>query len=90
MPILGATEENRPLLEESYRRILAAFEPHVGMTNYLEIKVWGLPCALAPFKYQVKRLQQLRSKFAALGDLDRDAPQPILTRTGCREPLAGG
>jgi glutathione S-transferase len=182
MPILGATEENRPLLEESYRRILAAFEPHVGMTNYLfgsrpsladfawfgqlsematdptpmrilrerapftdhwvrrlddasgvegdwypreralggwaeallniagelylpflvanadafdrglerlEIKVWGLPYALAPFKYQVKCLQQLRSKFAALGDQDRDALQPILTRTGCWEPLAG-
>jgi hypothetical protein len=32
---LGATVENKPLLEESYRRILAAFEPHVGMTNYL-------------------------------------------------------
>jgi glutathione S-transferase len=180
MLILGATEENRPLLEESYRRILAAFEPHVGMTNYLfgsrpsladfawfgqlsematdptpmrilrdhapftdhwvrrlddasggrlvyagartwwmgrsalehrrrivfavprrqcrcvdrglerlEIKVWGLPYALAPFKYQVKCLQQLRSKFAALGDQDRDALQPILARTGCWQPLAG-
>ena len=33
----------------------------------LEIEVWGLPYALAPFKYQVKCLQQLRSKFAALG-----------------------
>ena len=31
MVILGATAENKPLLEESYRRILAAFEPHVGM-----------------------------------------------------------
>ncbi len=35
MPILGATAENKPLLEESYRQILAAFEPHVGMTKYL-------------------------------------------------------
>ena len=32
----------------------------------LEIKVWDLPYALAPFKYQVKCLQQLRGKFAAL------------------------
>src|SRR5205823_2427408 len=35
MSILGATAENRPLLEESYHRMLAAFEPHVGMTHYL-------------------------------------------------------
>ena len=159
MPILGATAENKPLLEESYRRILAAFEPHVGMTKYLfgsrpsladfawfgqltelatdptpmrvmrqrapftdhwvrrlddasevdgawypreqalsgmseallriagelylpflvanaeafakgverlEINVWGLPYALSPFKYQVKCLNLLRDKFAAL------------------------
>ena len=31
----GADAENKPLLEESYLRILAAFEPHVGMTDYL-------------------------------------------------------
>src|ERR1700694_1634726 len=35
MAILGATAKNRPLLEESYRKILAAFEPHVGMNSYL-------------------------------------------------------
>jgi glutathione S-transferase len=180
MPILGATAENNPLLEESYRRILAAFEPHVAMTNYLfgsrpsladlawfgqlsematdptpmrilrerapftdhwvrrlddasgvdgeryprervlngwveallriagelylpflvanaeafarglerlEIEVWGLPYALAPFKYQVKCLDQLRDKFAALDVADRDALQPILARTGCWQPL---
>jgi glutathione S-transferase len=176
MSILGATGENKPLLEESYRRMLAAFEPHVGMNRYLfgsrpsladfawfgqlsematdptpmrilrerapftdhwvrrlddasgvegewrarehalgpwaeallqiagelylpflfanadafargverlEIKVWGLPYALAPFKYQVKCLQRLRAKFAALDVGDRAALRPILTRTGC-------
>ena len=181
MPILGATAENKPLLEESYHRILAAFEPHVGTTSYLfgsrpsladfawfgqlsematdptpmrilrekapftdhwvrrlddasgvdgewypreralrgwveallliagelylpflianaeafanglerlEIKVWDLPYALAPFKYQVKCLQQLRGKFAALDAQDRAALQPILARTGCWELLA--
>ena len=180
MMILGATDENRPLLEESYRRILAAFEPHVGMTNYLSAaghrwlilpgsvssarwqpirrrcgfcgrgrrspitgsgawttpqastangiranaysaagsrrccglqansicrslspmrrllpwsrtagdEVWGLPYALSPFKYQVKCLEQLRGKFAALDAADRAALQPILARTGCWEPLA--
>jgi hypothetical protein len=47
MPILGATEENRPLLEESYRRMLAAFEPHVGMNNYL----FGSRPSLADFAW---------------------------------------
>jgi hypothetical protein len=53
----------------------------------LEIEVWGLPYALAPFKYQVKCLDQLRDKFAALDVADRDALQPILARTGCWGPL---
>jgi glutathione S-transferase len=181
MPILGATAENKPLLEESYRRILAAFEPHVGMARYmlgsrpsladfawfgqlsematdptpmrimresapftehwvrrlddasgvegrwypreqaldgwveallrivgelylpflianadaftrglerLQINVWGLRYVLAPFKYQVKCLQQLRGKFAALDAADRAALRPILRRTGCWEFLA--
>jgi glutathione S-transferase len=180
MPILGATEVNKSLLEESYRRILAAFEPHVGMTQYLfgsrpsladfawfgqlsematdptpmrimrklapftdhwvrrlddasgvegqwypreralggwaeallkiagdlylpflaanaeafakglerlEINVWGLPYGLAPFKYQVKCLQSLREKFAALDPKDRKALRPVLERTGCWEHL---
>ena len=47
MPILGATAENRPLLEESYHRILAAFEPHVGMTSYL----FGSRPSLADFAW---------------------------------------
>ena len=181
MAILGATAENKPLLEESYRRILAAFEPHVGMVSYLfgsrpsladfgwfgqlsematdptpmrimrelapftdhwvrrlddasgvdgewypreralggmaeallriagelylpflaaneqafakgldrlEINVWGLPYALAPFKYQVKCLQQLRARFAALAPADRRALQPVLERSGCWRFLA--
>lgn len=176
MPILGATEPNRPLLEESYRRILAAFEPHVGMARYifgsrpsladfawygqltqlatdptpmrimratapftdlwtrrlddasgvdgewsardealsgfaeallkiagelylpflvankdayqrglerLEINVWGLDYVLSPFKYQVKCLERLRSRFASLSRVDREALRPILERTGC-------
>lgn len=176
MPILGATAENKPLLEESYHRILAAFEPHADMTNYLfgsrpsladfawfgqlselatdptpmrimrqkapftdhwvrrlddasgvdgewypreraltgtsealltiagelylpflvanahafekgmdrlEINVWGLPYALSPFKYQVKCLNLLRDKFAALDAEHRTALRPVLERTGC-------
>jgi glutathione S-transferase len=183
MVILGATAENKPLLEESYLRILAAFEPHVGMSNYLfgsrpsladfawfgqlsematdptpmrimrakapftdhwvrrlddasgvegewypreqalggmveallriagelylpflvanaeafakglerlEMNVWGLPYALAPFKYQVKCLQQLRDKFSALDENNRAALRPVLERTGCWRHLAGG
>ena len=181
MAILGATVENKPLLEESYLRMLAAFEPHVGMSNYLfgsrpsladfawfgqfsematdptpmrimrakapftdhwvrrlddasgvegewysreralggmaealsriagelylpflianaealakgvermEMNTWGLPYALAPFKYQVKCLQQLRDKFSALDTESRAALQPVLERTGCWQHLA--
>jgi glutathione S-transferase len=180
MTILGATAENMPLLEESYRRILAAFEPHVGMKKYLfgsrpsladfawfgqlsematdptpmrimrelapftdhwvrrlddasgvegawyprqqalsgmaeallgiagelylpflvanaaafargvqrlEINVWGLPYALSPFKYQVKCLETIRGKFAALDAGHRAALQPVLERTGCWQYL---
>ena len=180
MPILGATAENKPLLEQSYLRILAAFEPHVGMARYLfgsrpsladfawfgqlsematdptpmrimrerapftdhwvrrlddasgvdgawypreqalgawvegllsiagelylpfllanadalarsldrlEMEVWGLPYVLAPFKYQVKCLEQLRSKLTSLDSGDRAALRPILERTGCWAPL---
>jgi glutathione S-transferase len=47
MPILGATKENQPLLEESYRCILLAFEPHVGMTKYL----FGSRPSLADFAW---------------------------------------
>ena len=47
MPILGATAENKPLLEQSYHRILAAFEPHVGMTKYL----FGSRPSLADFAW---------------------------------------
>ena len=180
MPILGATAENKPLLEQSYLRILAAFEPHVGMARYLfgsrpsladfawfgqlsematdptpmrimrerapftdywvrrlddasgvdgawypreqalgawaeallkiagelylpfllanadalarslgrlEMEVWGLPYVLAPFKYQVKCLEQLRSKLTSLDSGDRAALRPILERTSCWAPL---
>ena len=54
------------------------------------MKAWGLPYTLAPFKYQVKCLQQLRSKFAALAAADRAALQPILARTGCWPMLMAG
>jgi hypothetical protein len=54
----------------------------------LEINVWGLPYALAPFKYQVKCLQQLREKFAALNSADRAALKPVLERTGCWQHLS--
>jgi hypothetical protein len=49
----------------------------------LEIAVWGLPYSLTPFKYQVKCLQQLRDKFAALDTEDRTALRPVLERAGC-------
>ena len=68
--------------------LVANAEAFANGLKRLEIKVWDLPYALAPFKYQVKCLQQLRDKFAALDARDRAALQPILARTGCWEPLA--
>lgn len=47
MAILGATAENKPLLEESYRRMLGALEPHLGMNRYL----FGSRPSLADFAW---------------------------------------
>jgi glutathione S-transferase len=47
MPILGATPENKPLLEESYRRMLAAIEPHVGLNRFF----FGTRPSLADFAW---------------------------------------
>jgi hypothetical protein len=49
----------------------------------LEINVWGMAYALSPFKYQVKCLNLLRDKFAALDAVHRTALRPVLERTGC-------
>ena len=54
----------------------------------VEMSVWDLQYVLARFKYQVKFLQQLRSKFSRLGSQDKSALQQFLERTGCWEPLA--
>jgi glutathione S-transferase len=181
MPILGATAENKPFLEESYRRMLDAIEPHVGLGRFFfgtrpsladfawygqlsematdptpmrimraiapktdiwarrlddtsgvegewwpferavggavgdllalagelylpflaaneqafarglekhEITVWGLTYALAPFKYQVKCLANLRERFRALAPADRGRLEPVLRRTGCWKVLS--
>jgi hypothetical protein len=68
--------------------LVANAEAFAKGLDRLEINVWGLPYALAPFKYQVKCLQQLRDKFAALGAEDRAALRPVLERTGCWVYLA--
>ena len=68
MVILGATAENKPLLEESYLRILAAFEPHVGMTSYL----FGSRPSLADFAW-----------FGQLSEMATDpTPMRIMRREG--------
>ena len=53
----------------------------------LEMSVWDLPYALAPFKYQVKCLQQLRDRFSALDPDSRAALRPVLEHTGCWQHL---
>ena len=35
MPLVGCTPENAPVIEESYRRVLAALEPQVGAYRFL-------------------------------------------------------
>jgi hypothetical protein len=44
--------------------------------------------ALSPFNYQVKCLQLLREKFAALDAEHRTALRPVLERAGCWEHLS--
>ena len=45
MALVGCTEENAPVIEESYRRLLQILEPHVGLHDYL----FGSRPALADF-----------------------------------------
>ena len=47
MALIGANPANRGLLTESYRRVLAAFEPHIGLGRYL----FGSRPALADFAW---------------------------------------
>jgi len=181
MTILGATAANRPLIEESYRRMLDAFEPHVGMRRYLfgsrpsladfawygqlselatdptpmrilrtrapmldhwvrrlddasgvdgdwdtleaalagaagrllelagelylpflvanaqawregapqlRLSVWGLDCMFTPFRFQVKCLERLRERYAALDAGTRARLGPVLADAGCLAALA--
>jgi hypothetical protein len=68
--------------------LVANAEAFAKGVERLEINVWGLPYALSPFKYQVKCLQLLREKFAALETEHRAALRPVLARTGCWEYLS--
>ena len=45
MPLVGCTPENAPVIEESYRRVLAALDPHVGAYRFL----FGTRPSLADF-----------------------------------------
>ena len=45
MPLAGCTPKNGPVIEESYRRVLAALEPHAGAHRFL----FGTRPSLADF-----------------------------------------
>jgi hypothetical protein len=80
----GMAEALLKIAGELYLPFLAAnAEAFSKRVDRLEIKVWGLTYALAPFKYQVKCLQQLRDKFSGLDAEARSALHPVLERTGC-------
>jgi glutathione S-transferase len=87
MTILGATAENELLLEVSYHRILAAFEPHVGMTRYL----FGSRPSLADFAWfgQLSEMATdptpmriMREKSAVYRSLDPAAGRCLRCRRG--------
>jgi hypothetical protein len=63
--------------------LVANAEAFLEGVDRLEINVWGLTYTLAPFKYQVKCLQQLRDKFAGPDAETKSALHPVLERTGC-------
>jgi hypothetical protein len=85
----GMAEALLKIAGELYLPFLVANEQAFAKgVERLEINVWGLPYALAPFKYQVKCLQQLREKFTALSENDRAALRPVLERSGCWQHLA--
>jgi hypothetical protein len=85
----GMVEELLKISGELYLPFLVAnAEAFAKGLERVEMGVWGLPYALAPFKYQVKCLTLLRDKFAALDADSRAALQPVLERTGCWEHLA--
>ena len=50
----------------------------------------GNPYRQAPFKYQVKCLDRLRTRLSDLDPADRKRLEPILTDTGCWAPLQIG
>jgi glutathione S-transferase len=69
MSILGATDENKPLLEESFHRILAALEPGVGITKYL----FGSRPSLADFAW-FGQLSQLATDPTPMRIMRQEAP----------------
>lgn len=52
------------------------------------VELLSRPYRQGPFKYQVKCLDDLRSRFAALDGTTRDRLRPVLSETGCWPHLA--
>jgi hypothetical protein len=82
--LTGMSEALLGIAGELYLPFLVAnAEAFAKGLERLEINVWGLPYTLSPFKYQVKCLNLLREKFAALDAEHLAALRPVLERTGC-------
>ena len=70
MALIGASEQNSPLLEACYRRVLDAFEPHAGLGSYL----FGTRPSLADFAWY-GQLSQLALDPTPMAIMREHAPK---------------
>lgn len=74
--------------EEYFPFLLANADAVASETDSFSISVCGYDYQQAPFKYQLKCLQQLRQAYAGLSDKARANLEPLLKKTNCLAPLA--
>jgi glutathione S-transferase len=70
MPLVGNTPENRPIIEETYRRVLSAFERHLAQGPFL----FGTRPSLADFGW-FGQLYQLSIDPTPMGIMRKTAPR---------------
>jgi len=82
----SAVEDLLKLAGETYLPFLMANTQAIDRNDReVSLKLLGVPYAQAPFKYQAKCLQWLKTEFASLAGDERDFAADILRETGCGE-----